>query len=148
MGSEAVPAFGQRLPEHDYQQRPSAYVVVRDSQRRVAVVRAPQGVFLPGGGITPGESAEEAALREAREECGLRVDALSSIGVAEEYLYSEHEATYFVKRSRFFRGSVTDSVPNSEPDHELAWVPQDQAERQLTHGSIVGRWSTTPPNRR
>ena len=139
MDSETVPVFGQRLPDQDYQQRPSAYVVVRDSQRRVAVVRAPRGVFLPGGGITPGESPEDAAAREAREECGLHVDVLSSIGVAEEYLYSEQEAKYFVKRSRFFRGSLKGSVPSSEPDHELAWVPQDQAERLLTHGSH--RWA-------
>ncbi len=139
MDSDAVRVFGERLPDQDYQPRPSAYVVLRDSQQRVAVVRVRRGAFLPGGGIEPGETPEEAAAREASEECGLEVDVLSSIGLAEEYLYSEREATFFAKHSSFFRGSVRGSVPSSEPDHELVWVHQDEAERLMTHGSH--RWA-------
>ena len=37
-------------------------------------------VSLPGGAIEPGETAEQAAFREAREEVGLRVDRIRSLG--------------------------------------------------------------------
>jgi 8-oxo-dGTP pyrophosphatase MutT (NUDIX family) len=37
-------------------------------------------VSLPGGAIEPGETAEQAAFREAREEVGLSVDRIRSLG--------------------------------------------------------------------
>ena len=143
--SESIPAFGRRVPDQEYVPRPSAYIVLRDSRERFAVVQTPLGLFLPGGGLRPGETPEEAAAREAAEECGLRVEISTLVGVADQYVYSKPEETFFVKRSTFVRASVTGSVANSEADHTLCWLSAEGAERSLTHESH--RWAVAEARR-
>ena len=60
-------------------ERPTARVVLLDGEDRLLLMRgrlpdAPEGPdfwFTVGGGLEPGETLEEGALREAREETGL-----------------------------------------------------------------------------
>lgn len=61
----------------------SAAVIIEDRDRRILLLlRGPTAPWmpyrwnLPGGMIEPGETAFDAAVREAREETGLRVHAL------------------------------------------------------------------------
>lgn len=61
----------------------AAAVIVEDG--RVLLIRraAPEGALLwqlPAGQVEPGESAEEAAVRETREEVGLKVAAVRALG--------------------------------------------------------------------
>jgi 8-oxo-dGTP pyrophosphatase MutT (NUDIX family) len=76
---DTPPAPGAGVPE-----RRTARLVILDPADRVLLIqyRAQRAVdplrpglrafwFTPGGGIEPGESAEQAALREMREEVGL-----------------------------------------------------------------------------
>lgn len=62
---------------------PGAAVIVLDSQGRVLLLqRADTGGWgLPGGFMEPGESLEETARREVREEVGLELDELTLMGV-------------------------------------------------------------------
>jgi len=69
----AVPHFGTRPAGRRSVVRPSAYAFLQDRAGRLAVVRAIDGVFLPGGGLEDGETPEAAVGREALEECGLVV---------------------------------------------------------------------------
>lgn len=50
---------------------------------------------LPGGGIEPGESPSEAALRELQEECRVRGDIIRETSVLRYGLNDEHY-TYYV----------------------------------------------------
>lgn len=45
----------------------------------------PGQIAFPGGGIDPGETPVEAALRETREELGIREDAIRVIGTGDVY---------------------------------------------------------------
>src|SRR5262249_53296538 len=58
--------------------RDRAYVVL--TVRASGLNRHGGQVSLPGGAVEPGETFEQAALREAQEEIGARVDALRVLG--------------------------------------------------------------------
>lgn len=54
--------------------RPAAKVIIRDQDNNVVFVESRKsGIFnLPGGGIDPGESPVDAAIRELYEEIGVK----------------------------------------------------------------------------
>ncbi len=140
-----IPRFGRRLPGREYIFRPSAYVILRDDRGHVAIVRTPVGVFLPGGGQDPGESAEDAAVREVAEECGYKAEILQCLGVADQFAYSEEASVYYMKRSTFFRARIMGPAPMSEVDHELCWLPSEDAEAAVSHESH--RWAVAEASR-
>jgi 8-oxo-dGTP diphosphatase len=109
--------------------RAAGGVVLHEGQ--IAVVHRPKydDWSLPKGKLEPGETWEEAALREVEEETGLRVRL-------EQPLTTTH---YTVsggpKTVRWWRMSLVDD-DGHEPDHEVdqvRWVPPGEAMRLLTY---------------
>ena len=62
---------------------PTVDVIIESGERVVLVRRKhpPEGWAIPGGFVEIGESVEEAAVREAFEETGLRVTLTALLGV-------------------------------------------------------------------
>lgn len=62
---------------------PTVDVIIESGERIVLVRRKhpPEGWAIPGGFVETGESVEEAAVREALEETGLRVTLTALLGV-------------------------------------------------------------------
>jgi 8-oxo-dGTP pyrophosphatase MutT (NUDIX family) len=112
-------------------------VVVRGDQLAAIVPfkRGPDGqrvLGLPKGHPEPGESTEQAALREVREETGLEVELLAPLGEV-SYTYQRGgqpiEKTVAFYLMRFVAGSLADH------DHEIEearWISLAEAERALT----------------
>ena len=138
MSQHNTPRFGTREHGCNYVARPSAYAILRDSDSRLAVVRAPEGVFLPGGGLEAGESPEQAVVREVAEECGLVVDVLCCLGAAEDLLYAEREGVHYEIHSTFFEVRAVGSTPAVEPENVLGWRSTSAAVSELTRESQ--RW--------
>jgi 8-oxo-dGTP pyrophosphatase MutT (NUDIX family) len=105
-------------------------VVMRDDGR-VAVVHRPRydDWSLPKGKLDPGESFEQAALREVEEETGLRCR------LGRELPSVEYEVSGRPKLVRYWLMDVESDpgfAPNSEVD-ELRWVSPADAAALLTY---------------
>jgi 8-oxo-dGTP pyrophosphatase MutT (NUDIX family) len=111
-------------------------VVVRD--REVIVItpsrRRSTGdvLALPKGHPDGGESELEAAVREVREETGVRAEPIEKLGDI-NYTY-ERKGRQIDKRVAFYLFEYRDG--ELEPDHEIAsaqWMPLAEAARSLTY---------------
>ncbi len=130
------PVFGERKPGQSYVPRPGAYGILRNDQGWIAVLETPRGCFLPGGGSEGGETPEETLVREVREECGFRVQDIRRIGEAVEYVYTEGNEAGIRKECVFFVATVVGILgPPTEPDHTVLWLPLEEADLRLVHGS-------------
>jgi 8-oxo-dGTP pyrophosphatase MutT (NUDIX family) len=136
-----IPEFGVARPGCTYELRLGAYAVFRNDAGRVAVVLTPTGCFLPGGGQESGESPEQAAKREALEECGLEIQVGRRIGMADQLISPRKEASCLRKRGVFFEAQRLNdkSITPVEPDHRFVWLPVAEAISRLSHENH--RWA-------
>lgn len=134
MTSDTHLEFGTRVHGQTYQPRPGSYAVMLNDRGEIAVLRTPQGFFLPGGDADVDESAEAALRREVFEECGCEIEIVRMVGSAVEYVFSEREG-YFAKQCSFFQAKMGIPVAQREHDHELMWMAPSDAIAKLTHGS-------------
>jgi 8-oxo-dGTP diphosphatase len=121
----AVPAPDPPIAEI----RAAGGVVLHDG--RVAVVHRPrhEDWSLPKGKLDPGESWEQAALREVHEECGLRCALL------DELPPSAYAVAGRPKRVRWWtmRVLADDGFSPSEEVDELRWLAPAAAIELLTY---------------
>ena len=89
-------------------------------------------VRLPKGKLDRGESPEQAALREVREETGLAARVVAPLGDV-SYMYRDSRGEV-AKQVRFFLLELV-AEGADEPDGEfgrVVWCPLEQAEARLT----------------
>jgi 8-oxo-dGTP pyrophosphatase MutT (NUDIX family) len=104
-------------------------VVVRDGD--VLLVHRPRydDWTFPKGKLDPGESFEDAALREVEEETGLRCNLGRELPATR---YAVGTRPKIVRYWLMTPEAETPFVPNDETD-ELRWLSRDEAMRLLTY---------------
>jgi 8-oxo-dGTP diphosphatase len=109
--------------------RAAGGVVVRNG--RIAAVHRPKydDWSLPKGKLEPGEAWEEGALREVREETGLRCRLVHDLGSVQ---YTDPQGR--PKTVRYWRMEPVDGdfAPSDEVD-ELRWLTPAEAGEQLSY---------------
>lgn len=115
-----VQPFGIRQAGLTYRVRPAAYAVIIDGQGRVACVDETSGLFLPGGGIEPGEDAVRAVHREVAEECARTLEILAPLEPAVQ-LFSTASGEHFELHASFFLGRFGHEL--KAPAQPLRWLP-------------------------
>ena len=112
-----------------------------------AVIEAPDGSVLllhhaaqarwcfPKGHVDPGETAEQAALREIEEESGLRSVRLGPELASVTYrFFDSSRGVSVVKTSLYFRATSPKGAVRLEPTFDaFAWVGLDEAEARLAY---------------
>jgi 8-oxo-dGTP pyrophosphatase MutT (NUDIX family) len=103
-----------------------------DGGTEIALVHRPRydDWSLPKGKLDPGESFEDAALREVEEETGLRCELGPYL---DEVTYKDRKERDKLVRYWAMRAGDGDFSPDDEVD-ELRWIPLEEADSMLTYG--------------
>lgn len=138
-----TPQFGEPGLEGPYPDRPAAFAII-EQDGLIALVEADRigrgRIFdLPGGGIDPGETAAEAAVRECGEEAGLVVALDAEPFVHADHFFRHNDDVIRNTRGAFFAGRklALDPALKIEDDHELVWCDPQDAVTKLDRDSHV-----------
>lgn len=107
---------------------------------RVLLVREDDRWYAPGGMLESGESPEEGAIREVREETGLAVQVNGLGAITEQTFVNRHTSDSFAFHFAMFDASMESTALTDDPglpDEEIttvewhASVPTDTYQRDL-----------------
>jgi 8-oxo-dGTP pyrophosphatase MutT (NUDIX family) len=95
---------------------------------------------LPKGAVEEGETVEQTALREVREETGLEAELIGPLDTIDYWFVWAPERTRYHKFVHYFL-MVSAGRDFSQRDHEMedaAWFEPDEARRQMSFANE--RW--------
>ena len=122
--------FGKQLPEEAYLDRPGAYLIAVQNGK-LAVIRTPKGLFLPGGGLEMGESDKDCIRREMIEETGLEAEIGGFLCAAEGYTMHE-KLGLFHPIHYYYYGRIGDKICKpKEKGHNVLFLSPEQVRTKL-----------------
>ncbi len=121
--------FDNPIPEpKEYIDRPTAKGVILDVDRNVCMYTIHGRSLFPGGGIEEGETAEQAFVREAKEETGCDIKIVTRLGTALEFRNQpakKYIVTFFVAEVLGDKGIPT-TTQSDEKDMVIEWLSKER----------------------
>jgi 8-oxo-dGTP pyrophosphatase MutT (NUDIX family) len=114
----------------------SGGLVIRNLKGRpfLAVVRVRDKILaLPKGHPEPGESAQEAAQREVREETGLEATPVEKLGDVRYWYVRDGDRVLKVVSFFLFRYRSGRLEDHDDEVEEALWIPLDEAPARLAY---------------
>ncbi|WP_313798568.1 NUDIX hydrolase [Cytobacillus sp.] len=127
------------------------YVLLFDEQSENVLMVKNKGenssyYTLPGGAVEPGETLEEGAIREVKEETGFDVEINGVFSVSEAFFEDRgHHVIFFTFRGKIIGGEMSISMPDEI--EEITWMDSQKAEDfiHVTNSKgLIKRQSTVP----
>ncbi|MCU1663255.1 MAG: hypothetical protein QOI36_4134 [Pseudonocardiales bacterium] len=88
---------------------------------------------LPKGHIEPGETAEEAAVREVEEETGIIGRVVAPLGTIDFWFVAEDRRVHKTVHHFLLRALGGELSDSDVEVSEVAWVPLDELESRLAY---------------
>jgi 8-oxo-dGTP pyrophosphatase MutT (NUDIX family) len=123
----------RRTPRPDERETSYGGVVVRGSDTIVITPVGKTVTGLPKGGPRQGETAEETAAREVREETGITATVRDRLGQVD---YSYRRGGRWIDKTVHFYLCEYEAGDTADHDHEVddaRWMPLREARRRLSY---------------
>ena len=113
----------------NYILRPGAYAILPLKQRFLMTAQlSPRvDVQLPGGGIDPGESPQQALFREVREEIGWSIARIRRLGAFRRFVYMPEYNLWAEKLCHVYVAPARQIAHATEPDHVTVVLSAQEA---------------------
>lgn len=104
----------------------SAAVIVINNHDEILLIKGPRrGWEMPGGQVEEGESLQDAAVRETKEESGINIEIVKFCGIFQNVERSICNTLYL--------GKAVGGVPTTSPESlEVGFFPINQALEMVT----------------
>ena len=112
-------------PSIRYSDRPTVKVVVKKDNKLIIIDEG----TLPGGGIDPGESDQDAITRELQEELGITVKGVQEVGTVVQYrnLINKRYLVNGYTAELETEGGPTNPQSEREAQFTIQWFTLDEA---------------------
>lgn len=117
-----------------------AWIHIEQGRLLAVRSRGKDAFFIPGGKREPGESDEQALVREVQEELGvdLRTDTLKPLHVFEAQAHGQPEGVFV--RMTCFTGDYAGELKPAAEIEELAWLTGADRDRMSLVTRIIVDW--------
>ncbi|GEN52651.1 NUDIX hydrolase [Halobacillus faecis] len=105
-----------------------AYVLIFDErEEKVLMVKNKgSGWSLPGGAVEKGETFEQAAIREVKEEANLKIEVENIVAVNEAFFENKgHHALFITYKAKVVEGAL--QIIHKDEIDELKWTDIETA---------------------
>ncbi|MBX0356850.1 NUDIX hydrolase [Halobacillus sp. Nhm2S1] len=125
-----------------------AYVLIlNEMEEKVLMVKNKgSGWSLPGGAVEKGETFEQAAIREVKEETNLKIEVENIVAVNEAFFENKgHHALFITYKARIVQGAI--EIIHKDEIDELKRTDIDTANKLMPYytGGVIRLLKSSAP---